>query len=225
MGKSILSFAAVALAAALPATAHAGAAWEFDTASESFSNGSWDFANRFTVVNAVTVSGLGWYADPFTGNVDANPVSLWSCDTAGCLTSGTLLAQAVVDNTYPVLGHFRYVTIPNLLLAPGEYLIGGVSDSNNYTWNNVNFATDPNIVYNDNRWFSTGSGASPTFNTIVQNDVSDGYWGPNLFLGAPTFAGGVPEPSTWAMMLLGFGLVGGAMRKSRQNARVNYSFA
>lgn len=35
----------------------------------------------------------------------------------------------------------------------------------------------------------------------------------------------VPEPATWAMMLVGFGAIGGAMRKSRQRQRMNYNFA
>jgi hypothetical protein len=34
--------------------------------------------------------------------------------------------------------------------------------------------------------------------------------------GAPPATGAVPEPSTWAMMLAGFGLVGGAIRGSRR---------
>jgi len=34
----------------------------------------------------------------------------------------------------------------------------------------------------------------------------------------------VPEPSTWLMMILGFGLVGGVMRsKRRENLTVSYS--
>jgi len=39
-----------------------------------------------------------------------------------------------------------------------------------------------------------------------------------------TVTGSVPEPSTWAMMLLGFGLVGLAMRK-RSNVRTTVSYA
>lgn len=31
---------------------------------------------------------------------------------------------------------------------------------------------------------------------------------------------GVPEPATWAMMILGFGAVGGAMRRTRRRAQV-----
>jgi hypothetical protein len=36
-------------------------------------------------------------------------------------------------------------------------------------------------------------------------------------------AGGVPEPATWAMMILGFGVVGGAMRRRRTTVRVAYA--
>ena len=44
----------------------------------------------------------------------------------------------------------------------------------------------------------------------------------NFSLGSPT-AGAVPEPATWAMMLLGFGMVGFAMRK-RSNVRTKVSY-
>jgi hypothetical protein len=37
--------------------------------------------------------------------------------------------------------------------------------------------------------------------------------------------GGVPEPSTWVMMLLGFGFVGGAMRMAKRRQRLNVSYA
>jgi PEP-CTERM motif-containing protein len=37
--------------------------------------------------------------------------------------------------------------------------------------------------------------------------------------------GSVPEPSTWAMMLFGFGMAGGAMRFSRRKVKVNYAAA
>lgn len=36
-------------------------------------------------------------------------------------------------------------------------------------------------------------------------------------------AAAVPEPSTWAMLIVGFGAVGFAMRRSRQRVRVAYS--
>lgn len=36
-------------------------------------------------------------------------------------------------------------------------------------------------------------------------------------------AGGVPEPATWALMILGFGAVGGVLRQQRRKVRVSYS--
>ncbi|MEL6875314.1 MAG: PEPxxWA-CTERM sorting domain-containing protein, partial [Pseudomonadota bacterium] len=33
----------------------------------------------------------------------------------------------------------------------------------------------------------------------------------------------VPEPGTWAMMILGFGLVGGAMRRRKASVTVSYA--
>jgi hypothetical protein len=75
--------------------------------------------------------------------------------------------------------------------------------------------------------------------TLFNNDVIESYGRSNLFLDAGTYtltitgsrgttgsfggnvsfaAGAVPEPATWAMMLLGFGAVGFAMRRGRRPA-------
>ena len=46
-----------------------------------------------------------------------------------------------------------------------------------------------------------------------------------VFLSAASPVGAVPEPSTWAMMLLGFGAIGFAMRRSRKNnVRVRFAY-
>ena len=44
-----------------------------------------------------------------------------------------------------------------------------------------------------------------------------------LIDGGSILVGGVPEPTTWAMMLLGFGLMGAALRR-RQKVAVRYAF-
>ncbi|MFM6854352.1 MAG: FxDxF family PEP-CTERM protein [Sphingopyxis sp.] len=49
------------------------------------------------------------------------------------------------------------------------------------------------------------------------NSGPDGFYAGSLSLGA------VPEPATWAFMILGFGLVGGAMRR-RKSVRTNVAF-
>lgn len=41
------------------------------------------------------------------------------------------------------------------------------------------------------------------------------YSGSGLFLGTVPLASGVPEATTWSMMLIGFGAVGSAIRRRR----------
>lgn len=62
----------------------------------------------------------------------------------------------------------------------------------------------------------TGSEAAPTFRTGTFA-LSDGY--------TITIGSGVPEPSTWVIMLLGFGLVGGALRAAKRKQKVTVSYA
>ena len=52
-------------------------------------------------------------------------------------------------------------------------------------------------------------------NQIVFDDVTFGS-------STPGQTGAVPEPATWAMMMLGFGAVGGAMRR-RRNVKVSFA--
>ena len=194
------------------ATASAGPAWEFTSAGNSFNNNNWIFASAFNVLSDVTASGLGYYADPNNGFVNANHVALYECDNVTCTGTGNLLASATVDNTYPLTGHFRYVTIAPILLQAGHsYEVVGVSFGDNYTWNDPGFATDPNIVLvgdgvgvGTTRW-ELENGQGPKFlNYVNYNEIEpDGFWGPNVFLGQPTFA---PEPAS--LLLAGLGLAG-----------------
>ena len=44
-----------------------------------------------------------------------------------------------------------------------------------------------------------------------------------ITFGAAPPAGAVPEPATWAMMIGGFGLAGGALRARRRKGKLAYS--
>jgi len=83
----------------------------------------------------------------------------------------------------------------------------------NYTWDDPGFAVNPALSILDtsgqeSRWASL---STPDFLTGSGNlDIpgEDGIWGPNVFLGTPSFA--TPEPATWAMMIIGFVGLGSA---------------
>lgn len=64
-----------------------------------------------------------------------------------------------------------------------------------------------------------------TFSSLTFTDTSNEYWH-GLTIGVARLASdpepGIPEPSTWAMMIAGFGLAGTALRRSR---RTTVSFA
>jgi PEP-CTERM motif-containing protein len=214
--RTFSKIAALTLAAST-GVANAGPLWEFDSPGNSFTNGSWDFATSFLVNSDITATGLGYYADPTSGSVDDNPVALYKCSNADCTGTGTLLASVIVDNTYALTGHFRYVTIAPILLEAGmSYQVAGVSASDNYTWNDPGFATDPAISLialsgQVGRW---EAGTAPNFLNYGQTDIvgQDGFWGPNVFVGTPDFT--VPAPGV--LGLVGLGLAGLGFSRRRK---------
>jgi hypothetical protein len=219
----------VAMAAAVSvgagSAALAGPAWEFTSAGNDFTDGTWDFASAFTVGTAVAASGLGYYASPTNGQVNSNPVALYQCSDAACDGTATLLASTIVTNTFALNGHFRYVTINPITLEPGVgYEVAGVSNGDNYTWNDAGFATDPNVTLTSlsggtTRWESLGTPDFLNFTNTGEIE-NDGFWGPNVFLGAATGFTGAPEPSTWALMFVGLAGLGAALRVSRSKRSV-----
>jgi len=223
-----VSFAGAVLSlAGLASAAQAGPAWEFTTVGDSFTTGTWDFATAFTVNSPLTVSGLGYFANAVTGNVDGNPVAFYQCNDAACLTTGALLASANVTNIYPLTGHFRYVTIPEITLVPGtSYEVAGVSSTDNFVFNDIGYFENPAITVlttsgQAGRWTMLGT---PDF--LIGSDIldlvgKDGYWGPNVFFGAPSFTGDVPDdvPEPMTLLLFGFGLMGlGAMHRKAKKS-------
>lgn len=59
-----------------------------------------------------------------------------------------------------------------------------------------------------------------TFNSFSFTDSNENWHGLTIGIGgvAPPATGAVPEPASWAMLIAGFGLVGGAMRRRRVSA-------
>jgi hypothetical protein len=166
----------------------------------------------FTVNKAVRVSQLGAFTN------GESPISVTIYNLAGdVVVASETIALA------PVVGDYAFSTLgAPVVLAPGDYQIA----ANGYNGSNELFnpdggslagttATSP-IVFNSLFGALTSTGAyynltpgsaATTFDTGTPN------------YGAGTFVASVPEPATWAMMLLGFIGLGAAMRYTRATRR------
>jgi len=183
-------------------------AWDFATASQSFTNGNWTFGEVFVPTQNISVDFLGYYASNGLGGFNSDhPVGLFNA-------SGTLLGSTVIDNSSVFTtssGHFAFNPINAITLLAGQtYVVEGVSNSDPYTWNDTGFTVYAPINILGNNWIS-GNGLN--FNgTFLINDVTDGYWGPNF--GYDAAVASTPEPTT--LSLLGLGLAGLWSRRRRK---------
>ena len=109
----------------------------------------------------------------------------------------------------PLIANFRYASVSRVILAPGTYDVGALytdgNDSVVFPGAPGNTTTISGVTYNQATFVPGGSLADPT----TSLGQSTGYFGPNVL------AGSVPEPASWALMLIGLGGLGAALRSRR----------
>ncbi|MGB5076044.1 MAG: PEPxxWA-CTERM sorting domain-containing protein [Sphingorhabdus sp.] len=98
-------------------------------------------------------------------------------------------------------------------------------DPNNPLTNLLAGDDDSGVALNSSLNFGLATGTS--YFAVASGYMNDDFGAYRLAITGPgnvTIGGAVPEPATWAYMLLGFGLIGGAlrMRKSRQSYTISY---
>ena len=71
----------------------------------------------------------------------------------------------------------------------------------------------------------TGTGSAPVFSAGTFQLTNPFFPSSNSTLVISEQVAAVPEPSTWALMLLGFGFVGGALRAAKRQQKVTVSYA
>ena len=174
---------AVALAAVVGSASQASAAVSYVTVTDTVTGAAGDWTLDFTVTNNLPNSVLFDFgvALPATG-FSALP-SGWT-NTGGVQYSSTGGPQ----------GYF--------IFAYGGYMASGSSESGfKVTVNSTKAPFNVEwIAFADGPFRSNYSGGGIYWN--------DGYGDYGLYGGASPVASAAPEPSTWAMMLLGFGGLG-----------------
>jgi hypothetical protein len=91
-------------------------------------------------------------------------------------------------------------------LAAGSYWIG-LSGTNEIGW-------DLRFNVPSNGWVQLSNNDAFTPNNNVQ-----------AYFQIEGLTGGVPEPATWAFMILGFGVIGGALRRRKANVTTSVRYA
>lgn len=102
----------------------------------------------------------------------------------------------------------RFDTFFTINLAPGTYTTSVMAYSN--------FALGPNLA----NGFSGGG----NFTDVTGNRRTN-QWAFDILNVESAVVSGVPEPTTWAMLVLGFGLVGAGMRASRRRSQLSVNYA
>ncbi|MDX2209877.1 MAG: PEPxxWA-CTERM sorting domain-containing protein [Sphingopyxis sp.] len=226
-----LGFAALASVAVL-AAAPASATVIFTSGFEGpgNSNNSRTPANDPGVKTPAGDYGLYTTADGWTADNPTHPIELQNrvagnpAPTGGDVfveldsTKNSSMSRTIVSGGSYLLS-FLYSPRPGRPASTNgiEVLLNGVvfnppgtvtgAGGSNTTWSTISIGK-----------FYAAAGSKLTFKAVGTSDSFGGYVD-NITLAA------VPEPATWAMMIMGFGLIGGALRsaKGRQTARVRFA--
>ena len=170
------------------------------------SGGAFTMGFAFTVGANTFLNGLGAYDHLGDGFPAPMTVGLWD-------GAGTLLQQATVTSADPLIGSFRYTTLSSYALTAGTtYIVGAfryAGSGETYATGFGPNSTAPGVTILGARYSDTGSFAFPNVSV-----GTNGYYGANALVGAAVTAG-VPEPATWLMMILGFGMIGAGLRSRR----------
>ena len=163
--------------------------------------------NSFTLGSTQTITGFTFGGWTLGGDV-INSVDYGFSTSADYAITGnaSLSAGGVLSSPFGYDVREYSASITPLTLGPGTY------------WFALQNATTAggNLAFWD-----VNNGPSVAFENTIGN--VNGYLFPGSNSSAFTLTGGaVPEPASWAMMVGGFGLVGGAMR-ARRKAAVSFA--
>lgn len=188
-----------------PVFTYGSADCSFSTTCASMAGRGDDFAGQaFTLSSAQSINAASFTELDFGGNSTAANWAIYQADGAGALP-GTLVASGS--------------NAPLTQTPEGNDII------------QENFGLGTNVSLASGSYYFAVQAVSPTFTTFLMQGLnggavethdggaswSSGYESMNgVAVGLYDVAGGVPEPSTWVMLLLGVAAIGAAMRAPRR---------
>jgi hypothetical protein len=144
------------------------------------------FASTLFTVDAVVT------AEPDAGNYDITNITGTGTSVGSAFNiTGLVTGSGTPPNTGTAAGG---AWVYNDVIFPGPL---------HFDYNGVVFTADNGYLYN----LFTQNTYNPSFDALLTTDPNGGGVGNNN-LGTGTITAAVPEPSTWAMMLIGFVGVG-----------------
>jgi Domain of unknown function (DUF4082)/PEP-CTERM motif len=199
----------------MPTAAFAAPVVTLSSPGAEYNGGSYTLGFEFSVNSAgLAIDKLGVYDNLGDGLASSAQIGLWDI-------SGNLLTFVTIGAGLGTLDNlFRFQSIiPYSLTAGQHYVVGAFTTdlaSSLGTGQGGSGTVDPNVTIYQDRFSNFNNAFS--FADTSNNNVGGAWLGGNFTL---TGTGAVPEPASWALMLTGFGLVGGAMR--RRVTKVSYA--
>jgi hypothetical protein len=204
--KHLAAVSAIALAAVPSAAWAITPAFEFDGYQTASETRPFTLGFEFRLSGTTLVDAFGYTDIGFAGT---QTVGLWNA-------AGTLLATTDIAPEDALIGHFHWVDIAPLTLSAGVYRIAGTYSQTVNPYALTIVVTAPGYTWiTDYQEFGEGLNY-PTLST-------GGAYGQNglsiVNFSMTALDAAVPEPATWAMMIGGFALAGGALRRREAEKR------
>lgn len=195
IGAAALSFIATGTVSAQTITP----AFEYVSGDTLSDSRPYTLGFSFNLAAAKTVNALGYNTATLSRD---QTVGLWS-------STGTLLASTVIGTASTTVGNFSWESISALSLAAGDYVLAATYTGGPFPTRLTGVTTAADYTYLTDL---QDLGPGLNFPTLSTNGSygTQGIGVANLSFG---MAGAVPEPASWALMIGGMGMVGGALRR------------
>ncbi|MBL8554380.1 MAG: PEPxxWA-CTERM sorting domain-containing protein [Phenylobacterium sp.] len=217
------TFAAAAVALTLPLAAQAAAVYDNDVqrvdpigaCTFNTTCGDIQVAQKFTLASAATLKSASFWTfnDPLENNGGQANWAFYQADGDGgqpgtLITSGTSGPVDLTTDSGGWLGNFDLVLnafdLPSVSLGAGSYYFGLRYDTSVFT-TYLAMGEDNTGAFRSN---DGGASWTPSYAENVVHGVA-------VALYDTPVGGAVPEPGAWALMILGFGAAGAALRRRR----------